>query len=498
MSQASDGCISGKSAVPCVGPNTTGRIDAWRQSTPAFFGIWAVHTWVLWTFLHFDSSSDVLWWFDPYLVLTLALVAFVVLGATTRLFRLRGRTGVSLRADVVVACVMCFAGILAALLGGALGMRVVGTSGTVLRVVGVTCAGLATAWSYVRWGLFYARIDTKSAVFCLLMAFALGSAAKALLTLLPDAIACVLVATLPFVSLWCVRAALGKTEGLPARPTPLFSTARDYLGLWPILLCLAVYSVVCTSVGGIVALPAAAGSVSWFSAVSHLIEVILAVSFILLVFKGNWSFGFTQLWCIIFFAAAIALLWMGFPSPEEPYIVVELMRLAVNLIVMYYWMALADIAHHSSADPQWVFAVGWAVYTLFRYLGKCLVMSGAAQSALLMPQGIHVALFALSAVLVVCLAGRSGTVLRIFSDLDDSEPNPEEYSRIDGRCSELARLYGLTDREVEVMRLLCRGRSKSYIAETLSIAENTVGSHTKHLYAKMDVHSRNELMDLIG
>ena len=57
---------------------------------------------------------------------------------------------------------------------------------------------------------------------------------------------------------------------------------------------------------------------------------------------------------------------------------------------------------------------------------------------------------------------------------------------------------GLTAREVEVLQLLCKGRSKSYIAESLFISENTVRSHSKHIYAKLDVHSKQEILDLIA
>ena len=57
---------------------------------------------------------------------------------------------------------------------------------------------------------------------------------------------------------------------------------------------------------------------------------------------------------------------------------------------------------------------------------------------------------------------------------------------------------GLTVREVEVLQMLVKGRSKSYIAETLFISENTVRSHSKHIYHKLGVHSKQEVLDLLG
>ena len=56
---------------------------------------------------------------------------------------------------------------------------------------------------------------------------------------------------------------------------------------------------------------------------------------------------------------------------------------------------------------------------------------------------------------------------------------------------------GLTARERDVFNLYIVGRSAPYIAEKLVISESTVKSHLQHIYTKCDVHSRQELMDLV-
>ena len=40
-------------------------------------------------------------------------------------------------------------------------------------------------------------------------------------------------------------------------------------------------------------------------------------------------------------------------------------------------------------------------------------------------------------------------------------------------------------------------RSKAYIADAFFISENTVRGHVKRLYAKLDVHSKQELVDKV-
>ena len=49
---------------------------------------------------------------------------------------------------------------------------------------------------------------------------------------------------------------------------------------------------------------------------------------------------------------------------------------------------------------------------------------------------------------------------------------------------------GLTDREVEVLRLVARGRTNRQVAELLVVSPKTVGRHVENLYRKLDVSSR--------
>ncbi len=49
---------------------------------------------------------------------------------------------------------------------------------------------------------------------------------------------------------------------------------------------------------------------------------------------------------------------------------------------------------------------------------------------------------------------------------------------------------GLTDREVEVLRLIARGRVNKQVASALGISAKTVGRHIEHIYAKAGVSTR--------
>ncbi len=61
----------------------------------------------------------------------------------------------------------------------------------------------------------------------------------------------------------------------------------------------------------------------------------------------------------------------------------------------------------------------------------------------------------------------------------------------------LAATHGLSSREREVLELLVRGRDLPYIRDELGISRNTVGTHIRHIYQKLDVHSKQELLSLV-
>ena len=68
---------------------------------------------------------------------------------------------------------------------------------------------------------------------------------------------------------------------------------------------------------------------------------------------------------------------------------------------------------------------------------------------------------------------------------------------LEGRCAETSTSFGLTPRESEILSLLAHGRNAAYIQEKLVLSRNTVKTHVQNIYAKLGVHSQQELIDVV-
>ena len=71
------------------------------------------------------------------------------------------------------------------------------------------------------------------------------------------------------------------------------------------------------------------------------------------------------------------------------------------------------------------------------------------------------------------------------------------FDQLPYTCHLIAVEYDLTRREEEILQLLARGRTASRIAETLCITTATTRTHLRNIYAKLGVHSQQDILDMV-
>lgn len=61
----------------------------------------------------------------------------------------------------------------------------------------------------------------------------------------------------------------------------------------------------------------------------------------------------------------------------------------------------------------------------------------------------------------------------------------------------IAAEYGLSARELEVFTMLAQGHTAAFIADVTGITPGTAKAHVAHIYQKLDVHSKDEMLELV-
>jgi DNA-binding CsgD family transcriptional regulator len=72
----------------------------------------------------------------------------------------------------------------------------------------------------------------------------------------------------------------------------------------------------------------------------------------------------------------------------------------------------------------------------------------------------------------------------------------QEYS-LEERCLAVASKFKLSKRERELLIYFANDKTNREIASVLFLAEGTINVHQYHVYKKLDVHNRNELINLV-
>lgn len=168
-----------------------------------------------------------------------------------------------------------------------------------------------------------------------------------------------------------------------------------------------------------------------------------------------------------------------------------------TFVLIAIMVVLSNMTYQYGFNAVWLFGIERAVRLISVQVG--VTLSGAFSQSVLG----YAALCGFVAVSVVIatlfflsesqLVTPWGTVLK----------NPQalswgDRSRIGAKCNELAKKFGLTAREEEVLVLMAQDKKQAQIAEDLYVAPSTVKTHIKHIYQKLGVHSRKGLAQLVG
>ena len=183
---------------------------------------------------------------------------------------------------------------------------------------------------------------------------------------------------------------------------------------------------------------------------------------------------------------------------------------AVSVVFEFViWCILAFVAFQKRISSIVVFGFGYGSFMLgsaLGWMGSIYVIPLIAGPSSQFAVYLVLALTVLGCVFVL-FSERDFD--RLFSPEGDQESlerlfDIEPFHGVDAKkgpfCAIIERAcekYELTSRESDVLRYLAMGYSADAVSEKLGISWNTVRTHSRNIYTKMGVHSRQELIEAV-
>ena len=99
--------------------------------------------------------------------------------------------------------------------------------------------------------------------------------------------------------------------------------------------------------------------------------------------------------------------------------------------------------------------------------------------------------------LVAVVAGLLITMVRQEYAIEELTRSPSAASELAAIVDSVAEEYRLSGREREIMALVGYGYTASAVAEKLVISPYTVNTHIQHIYRKLGIHKRSELISYL-
>lgn len=359
--------------------------------------------------------------------------------------------------------------------------------------LGAVLTGVGSAGVVMLWGERLVEYGPRRLMRCFVGAIFAGAVGYSALTLVPGDISQFAVAALPLVGMGLYVWQGRRRPRVPQQyrniavrsrpPVPMMLVALFFgisFGLMKGLIAPVDPSLIAVrDILNIVAIAAAAGTF-------YVTSVVYKMDFDHLTYQ-----------------VAMPLVAAGFlllPLHEPWYIVgTAVYQFGYQYFYIVLWAIWAVLANREKVPAAWMAAWGLLSIQIGQLIGSLV---GDAALGSLVDEGSRAAVSA--AVIFAALM----VSLFVFGDRSaatgwgsvrpmEEEPAPAVGRSLDDACAAVAHRGRLTARENDVFCLLARGRNRAFICQELVIGDETVKSHVKAIYRKLEVHSQQELINLV-
>jgi DNA-binding CsgD family transcriptional regulator len=377
-------------------------------------------------------------------------------------------------------------------------LEIPGQASPVLFALGGALFGVGAMAQILCWGTIYADELPPQNIFHTTIALLIAAVLFMLTTITPlreFSLAVYVVLNVAGTGVLCLG-----TYDVPeicGREESCLSFKEAVSSLWKVLWKPLLGAVLAAFIIGLVWDPVAAQETlprTMKSPWRFLVGPTLAALFVLFFLrKSPKSFALHSIHEVFLPVAIILLLVVPFVDTDNlPLMNVfdTLNECALSVVVIVTWTSLSVAIRTTGLLPRVVLPLACAVLALSMGLGIALIsFIGIDGKSLCL---VLTVVYLLILILSFTLHDRS----EAHESQELERHIAERY--LNERYDEIAQEFGLSEREHEVLVYMGRGYSQVYIAKELYVSENTIRTHSRHIYGKLGVHSRQEMLNLIN
>lgn len=384
----------------------------------------------------------------------------------------------------------------------------------ILCVTAGLLSSLGTAILTVAWGTQYSRLDMAAIERVSALSLFVGFVSYALVIFLPRTAGVVLTALLPLLSAAClwlssaVEPPLPSAHHAPSSAPRIDTTGFVRLGIGITATTLVVSLFWNFASQGIIPIESRAFSVAVLSG------SVIALAFMIYLFRYTRSLNLGTLYRWTLPLIAVGFSCLLFRTPVllmASALIVFAAQALLNLITFVHF---AELARSTGVSPLRIFGLG-RFFVEFGFLLGILLGPFAQQLIPVVGGSYQDVLFIALSVLVMAVMYSIATQDRLAFTLNSSEegvdntskPLPDssdeaplddaEFDAFQRACHEVANQFNLTKRESEILPYLAQGYTLPYIRNELYISQSTIDTHVRHIYRKMGLHSKGELITYV-
>lgn len=366
---------------------------------------------------------------------------------------------------------------------------------TIVVGVGIVLAALSYVALLVAWGSRIASFDPQEAALCIVGSYLAFSALWLACTLANIEMTMVLVAS-PLIAGACL--------GLLARPAPCawLYEPRELRGLPFVFVAPCIifvyFGVVCVKALTAMQIGISVGALSNLHlAVTAAVSLVIC-SAVLAAFRLK---GYAQSTLVLVFAllvlcymASLLAVVLGLDSGYQSFLGKRALVGSEHVIEVLLFVMLACTAHEKRFSPVLAFGLYAMLVVAVPQFIASDIMYQTGLLNVLSHLDLVVPLVAVASFIVAAVA--IGLLVR-FSTRAAQAPAAPTANWQEELCRTALGNLNLSPREFDVAVLTYRGYSAKKIADTLYVSESTVKTHTSHVYRKLDIHSKQELIAFI-